>query len=120
MPVVHIHIISFCTQSLTSDESDAGSGDEGVPGGGGPKENPVAVMQEKLKELSAAHDLVIKNNAQFVKQIAEIESGMVGRAAGWMSKLKEKLALFKLTLDAMAKVIKCVSVLMQPNLITFV
>ena len=121
MPVVHIHIIiSFPTHTLTSDESDAGSGDEGVPGGGGAKGNPVAVMQEKLKELSAAHDLVIKNNAQLVKQIAEIESGMVGGAAGWMSKLKEKLALFKLTSDAMAKVIKCVSVLMQPNLITFV
>ena len=58
-----------------------------------------------MKELSAAHDLVIKNNAQLVKQIAEIESGMVGGAAGWMSKLKEKLALFKLTSDAMAKVI---------------
>ena len=46
MPVVHIHIISFPTHTLTSDESDAGSGDEGVPGGGGAKGNPVAVMQE--------------------------------------------------------------------------
>ena len=70
----------------------------------GARANPVAVMQEKLKELSAAHDLVIKNNAQLVKQIAEIESGVMGGVSGWMSKLKERLALFKLTSDAMAKV----------------
>ena len=62
----------------------------------------VTAMQDKLKELSAAHDLVIKNNAQLVKQIAEIEGGMVGGAS--IAKLKEKLALFKLTSDAMAKV----------------
>lgn len=83
-----------------ADESDAGSGDEGVAEGG--HGNPVSAMQEKLKELSAAHDLVIKNNSQLIKQIAEIEGGTVGRAS--IAKLKEKLALFKLTSDAMAKV----------------
>ena len=60
-------------------------------------------MQEKLKELSsAAHDLVIKNNALLVKQIMEVEGGAVSGAS--LAKLKEKLALFKLTSDAMAKV----------------
>ena len=60
-------------------------------------------MQEKLKELSsAAHDLVIKNNALLVKQIIEVEGGAVSGAS--LVKLKEKLALFKLTSDAMAKV----------------
>ena len=59
-------------------------------------------MQEKLKELSAAHDLVIKNNALLVKQIIEVEGGTVSGAS--LAKLKEKLALFKLTSDAMAKV----------------
>ena len=82
------------------DESDGGSGDEVMAEGG--RSNPVTAMQEKLKELSAAHDLVTKNNAQLVKQIAEIEGGMVGGAS--LAKLKEKLALFKLTSDAMAKV----------------
>ena len=66
----------------------------------------MTILQEKLKELSAAHDLVVKNNAQLVKQIAEIESGVGGAKPlpAWMPKLKEKLALFKLTSDAMAKV----------------
>ena len=91
--VHHIH-------TLYLDESDAGSGEEGVFEGG--RGNHIAAMQEKLKELSAAHDLVIKNNAQLVKQIAEIEGGAVGGAS--IAKLKEKLALFKLTSDAMAKV----------------
>ena len=90
---IHVHV-------HTQDESDGGSGDEDVAEGG--RGNPVTAMQEKLKELSAAHDLVIKNNTQLVKQIAEIEGGMVSGAS--LAKLKEKLALFKLTSDAMAKV----------------
>ena len=107
---------NILTRSHThnKDESDGGSGDEGVPGDA--KVNPVTAMQEKLKELSAAHDLVIKNNAQLLKQIAETESGMAGGSSGSMSKLKEKLALFKLTSDAMAKV----SVRGSPNSINFV
>ena len=70
--------------------------------GGRGNGNPVTAMQEKLKELSAAHDLVIKNNALLIKQIIEIEGGAVSGAS--LAKLKEKLALFKLTSDAMAKV----------------
>ena len=73
--------------------------------GGRGNGNPVTAMQEKLKELSAAHDLVIKNNALLVKQIIEIEGGAVSGAS--LAKLKEKLALFKLTSDAMAKVSTC-------------
>ena len=68
----------------------------------GGRGNPVTATQEKLKELSAAHDLVIKNNALLVKQIVEVEGGAVSGAS--LARLKEKLALFKLTSDAMAKV----------------
>ena len=99
--VIHVHVrVHTYTCIHTPDESDGGSGDEDVAEGG--RGNPITAMQEKLKELSAAHDLVIKNNALLVKQIADIEGGAVSGAS--LAKLKEKLALFKLTSDAMAKV----------------
>lgn len=68
--------------------------------GGG--EHPLLIMQEKLHELNTAHDLVVKNSHQLMRQISEVEEGGLLKANG--SKLKEKLTLFKLTTSAMVKV----------------
>lgn len=47
---------------------------------------------------------IIEHNTELVKLITEIENGEKVKCLGLISKLKERLALFKLTSDAMAKV----------------
>ena len=47
----------------------------------------------------------MKNSHQLLKQLTEVEEGSLGRGSG--TKLKEKLALFKLTANAMVKVSSC-------------
>ena len=66
------------------------------------KDKPLAALQKTLRELNTAYELVEKNNHLLVQQIAETE---VERKEV-TSKLKERLALFKLTADAMVKVMK--------------
>ena len=65
-------------------------------------EPPLLSMEEKLLELTTAHDLVVRNSHLLVRQISEVEEGGLLQANG--SKLKEKLALFRLTTSAMVKV----------------
>ena len=73
---------------------------EGVAGGvsNSPHDNPLAVLQVKLKELTTAYELVIKNNHQLTKFASELESG------GSTGKPKEKFALLKITSAAVVKV----------------
>ena len=92
-PSPHPHIPP-CT-----DDSENESDMEEESGGG---EHPLLTMQEKLHELNTAHDLVVKNSHQLMRQISEVEEGGLLKANG--SKLKEKLTLFKLTTSAMVKV----------------
>ena len=66
------------------------------------KDKPLAALQKTLRELNTAYELVEKNNHQLVQQIAETEV----ERGGVTAKLKERLALFKLTADAMVKVMK--------------
>lgn len=90
-----------------SDSEDNAAGATGGGGSGSRKspDNPLALLQEKLKGLSAAYDLVVKNSNQLMKIANMWESGGGG---GELSeqKPKEKFALFKITAEAMMKVKK--------------
>lgn len=91
-------------KKLDSDVSDcqSGSDDEereggGATGGGtntGTDENLLSALQDKLKELTTANDLVIKNSHQLSKFVSELEAG---------GKPLEKVALLKITSAAMVK-----------------
>ena len=101
-----------------SDGGSSGSEDEtpGKRGGdrrrGGPAEravgatpdahdNPLATLQEKLKELTTAYELVVKNSHQLTKFASELESGSSKPNSG---KPVEKFALLKITSAAVVKV----------------
>lgn len=87
-------------QSRSEDESTEGGATAGsvAVGGNGPHENLLTTLQDKLKELTAAYELVVKNSHQFSKFAGELES--VGSAA----KAKERVALLKITSTAVVKV----------------
>ena len=57
-----------------------------------------------MRELTEAHDLVLKHGHTMLRQLAEVESDQVVPPAGAVVKVKEKIALFKLTTGAMMKV----------------
>ena len=78
--------------------SRGATGGSGPVGNTGPHENLLTTLQDKLKELTAAYELVVKNSHQFTKFAGELESG--GNAA----KAKEKVALLKITSIAVVKV----------------
>lgn len=61
--------------------------------------NPLASLQEKLKELNTAYGLVVKNSHQLAEFASELKSG--GTGAG---KPNEKFALLKITSTAIVKV----------------
>ena len=88
------------TLFLFADESESESELEEDGGGGG--DPPLKTMEEKLRDLNTAHDLVVKNSHQLMRLITEVEEGGVGKPN--CAKLKEKLTLFKLTTTAMVKV----------------
>lgn len=80
------------------DASDSQS--EFEDGAGGGSHDPLAALREKLKGLSAAYDLIVKNSQQLLKFANEWEeSGAISDV-----KPKEKFALFKITAAAMVKV----------------
>ena len=79
-----------------TDDSDSGSGGEEEGG-----DNPLSALQEKLGELTNAHDLMEKNSHQVAKLLSELEEGSNRSTA---VKTKEKLTLFKLTSAALVKV----------------
>ena len=80
----------------SADDSDGGTGDEDEGG-----DNPLSTLEEKLDELTNAHDLMEKNCHQINKFLSDLEDGMGRNAA---VKAKEKLTLFKLTSAALVKV----------------
>ncbi len=61
-------------------------------------DNPLATLQEKLKELNTAYELVVKNMTKFA---SELESGASKPNAG---KPMEKITLLKITSAAVVKV----------------
>ena len=96
---IHTHTHTH-TLFLFADESESESELEEDGGGGG--DPPLKTMEEKLRDLNTAHDLVVKNSHQLMRLITEGEEGGVGKPN--CAKLKEKLTLFKLTTTAMVKV----------------
>ena len=88
------------TPFLFADESESES--ELEEDGGSTGDQPLKTMEEKLRDLNTAHDLVVKNSHQLMRLIAEVEEG--GLVKPNCAKLKEKLTLFKLTTTAMVKV----------------
>lgn len=88
------------------DVSDCQSGSEdeakerGAAGGSSasPHENVLTALQEKLKELTTAYELVVKNCHQLSKFASELESG------GSAGKPMEKVTLLKITSTAVVKV----------------
>lgn len=64
-------------------------------------DNPLATLQEKLKELTAAYELVVKNSHQLTKFASELESGTSKPNSG---KPMEKFTLLKITSAAVVKV----------------
>lgn len=90
---------------MSDDQDESEDESEGTAGAGAAVDDPLAALQEKLKELSTAYELVVKNSHQLSKLTTELESGSSkGASAG--TKPKEKFALLKLTLGAMVKVSK--------------
>ena len=93
----------MCACADLSDQSE--SDGEAVGGGTGGAEssanaNPLANMKLKLKELTTAYDMVVKNSHQLSKLASELDSTSELKA----SKPAETLALLKLTSSAMMKV----------------
>ena len=66
-------------------------------------DNPLAALQEKLKELNAAYELVVKNSHQLTKFASDWESGANKPSTG---KPMEKFTLLKITSAAVVKVSK--------------
>ena len=82
---------------MSPDDSDDGGEDED-------NDQPLVNLKDKLKELTETHDLVLKHGHAMLRQLAEVEGDkqLPQVAAG---KVKEKIAMFKLTTGAMMKVI---------------
>ena len=94
------------TPLLFADESESESE---LEEDGGAADQPLKTMDEKLRELNTAHDLVVKNSHQLIRLITEVEEGALVKPN--FAKLKEKLTLFKLTTTAMVKVCLLASLL---------
>ena len=90
--VLIYHMIYNMTSS--TDDSDEGEDEE--------QDQPLDQMKDKLRELTEAHDLVLKHGHTMLRQLSDIEGDQL--AAGTMTKVKEKIAMFKLTTGAMMKV----------------
>ena len=85
----------------SSGRSRERSGEGGVGSVPDTHDNPLATLQEKLKELNTAYELVVKNSHQLTKFASELESGANKPNAG---KPMEKLTLLKITAAAIVKV----------------
>lgn len=93
--------VSDC-QSGSEDDAQEGGATVGNSAavGSEPHENILAALQDKLKELMTAYELVVKNSHQLLKFASELELESGGSAG----KPKEKVALFKITSSAVVKV----------------
>jgi len=76
------------------DDSDGGEDEE--------QEQPLDQLKDKLRELTEAHDLVLKHGHTMLRQLSDIEGDQL--VVGTMTKVKEKIAMFKLTTGAMMTV----------------
>ncbi len=84
-------------------EDHSGSEDEGDGAqANGDHDNPLAVLQTKLKELTTAYDLVLKNCQSMAKLASDLETSQSSKQGA--GKPAENVALIKLTCSAMVKV----------------
>ena len=67
-------------------------------------ETPVTALKEKLSELITTHNLVQQKHHELMKVLSDVETGKEETGTNH-SKLKEKAAMFRVTANAMAKVI---------------
>lgn len=81
----------------SADDSDDGAEDE-------EHDQPLVNLKDKLRELTETHDLVLKHGHAMLRQLAELEGDKGLPPAGAVAKVKEKIAMFKLTTGAMMKV----------------
>lgn len=98
---VHVHV---CVYLDVSDQSDSEDEEDGAKASG--HDNPLAAMQLKLKELTTAYDLMVKNNHQLSKLASELENAPSSKGASPAAKPAETFALMKLTCSAVVKVTK--------------
>ena len=82
--------------TLIDDSDDGGEDDE--------QDQPLVNLKDKLRELTETHDLVLKHGHAMLRQLAEVDGDQVLPPAGAVAKVKEKIAMFKLTTGAMMKV----------------
>ena len=88
-------MISAATDVFCVDLSDNSSEDE-AGGDGTTNENPLDLLHDKVMELTAAYELVVKNSSK----IFELEDS-VNKGGNFAGNLKERLSLFKVTASAM-------------------
>ena len=88
---------SFDVITQSSDDSDDGGDDD-------EHDQPLVNLKDKMRELTETHDLVLKHGHAMLRQLAEVDSDQVLPPAGAVAKVKEKIAMFKLTTGAMMKV----------------
>ena len=88
---------------LSDNSSENETGRDGTT-----NENPLDLLHDKLKELNAAYELVVKNSHQIFP--TEWENG-----ANVSKKPKEKIALFKIASLAMIKASSLMSTTIQSH-----
>lgn len=100
--------VACCVDVSDASEDEAkGEGATVGSAASGPHDNLLAALHVKLKDLTTANDLVVKNGHQLSKFAGELE-GSVG---------KEKIALLKITSAAVMKVRGVYSMLVLPGLL---
>lgn len=87
-------LCDYLDQSGSEDELDGMKGHDD-------HSNPLAALQSKLKEVTTAYDLVVKNNQQMTKLASELEAASSSKGSG---KPVETVALMRLTCSAVVKV----------------
>ncbi|XP_019854132.1 PREDICTED: oxysterol-binding protein 1-like [Amphimedon queenslandica] len=68
-------------------------------------EKSLHLLSEKLSEVTATHNLILQKHHDILKTLAELDDKELAQSgSGSLTKLKEKIAMFKITSSAMAKV----------------
>lgn len=79
--------------------------DEDVASQSKEDEKSLHLLSEKLSEVTATHNLILQKHHDILKTLAELDDKELAQSgSGSLTKLKEKIAMFKITSSAMAKV----------------
>lgn len=68
--------------------------------------DPLTDLNDTLSELTTSHDIVQRRHQELIRAVNDFDAGKDKHAV----KLKERVAMFKITADAMSKVRECVCV----------